>query len=61
MHIIYCRTYSRFASLPTATDYLDIHRQLTEHLREHQEIKSVKVVRDSKGGTCAFAQCEVSI
>ncbi|EKM61369.1 uncharacterized protein PHACADRAFT_24571 [Phanerochaete carnosa HHB-10118-sp] len=45
-------------SLPTTTDYLEINRLLAEHLSEHAEIRSVKVVRDSKGGTCAFAQCE---
>jgi hypothetical protein len=33
---------------------------LTEHLSEHTEVKSIKVVRDSKGGVCAFVQCEVS-
>jgi hypothetical protein len=32
---------------------------LTEHLSEHTQIKTVKVVRDSKGGVCAFVQCEV--
>lgn len=30
-----------------------------EHLSEHTQIKNIKVVRDSKGGVCAFVQCEV--
>ncbi|GJE85880.1 RNA binding protein [Phanerochaete sordida] len=47
-------------SLPTATDYAEVSRLLTDHLSDHPEIKSVKVIRDSKGGTCAFAQCENS-
>lgn len=32
---------------------------LMEHLSEHTQIKNIKVVRDSKGGVCAFVQCEV--
>lgn len=33
---------------------------LSEHLSEHAEVKNIKVVRDQKGGVCAFVQCEVS-
>lgn len=32
---------------------------LMEHLSEHTQIKNIKVVRDNKGGVCAFVQCEV--
>ncbi|KAH9950895.1 hypothetical protein B0H21DRAFT_407380, partial [Amylocystis lapponica] len=31
---------------------------LQEHLSEHAEVKTVKVIRDNKGGVCAFVQCE---
>jgi len=32
---------------------------LMDHLSEHTQIKNIKVVRDSKGGVCAFVQCKV--
>ena len=38
---------------------MDLTRMLMEHLSEHTQIKNIKVVRDSKGGVCAFVQCEV--
>ncbi|KAF9454072.1 hypothetical protein P691DRAFT_770793 [Macrolepiota fuliginosa MF-IS2] len=45
-------------SLPSNVDQAELTRLLTGHLSEHAEIKSIKVVRDSKGGVCAFVQCE---
>ncbi|OBZ79169.1 hypothetical protein A0H81_01429 [Grifola frondosa] len=48
-------------SLPTNVDYAELTRLLSEHLTQHAEIKAVKVVRDSRGGVCAFVQCEVSL
>lgn len=45
-------------SLPTNVDQMDLTRMLMDHLSEHMQIKNVKVVRDSKGGVCAFVQCE---
>ncbi|KAH8099297.1 hypothetical protein BXZ70DRAFT_291551 [Cristinia sonorae] len=45
-------------SLPSHIDHNELTRLLSEHLAEHTEIKSVKVVRDNKGGVCAFMQCE---
>ncbi|KIP10106.1 hypothetical protein PHLGIDRAFT_115741 [Phlebiopsis gigantea 11061_1 CR5-6] len=45
-------------SLPSNMDHHELTRQLTDHLSDYPEIKSVKVVRDTKGGVCAFAQCE---
>ncbi|KAG6832548.1 hypothetical protein H0H92_000177 [Tricholoma furcatifolium] len=45
-------------SLPSNIDQQELTRLLSEHLSEHTEIKNIKVVRDSKGGVCAFVQCE---
>lgn len=45
-------------SLPCNIDQVELTKQLTEHLSEYAEVKSIKVVRDSKGGICAFVQCE---
>ncbi|KAF9566097.1 hypothetical protein CPC08DRAFT_814999 [Agrocybe pediades] len=45
-------------SLPSNIDQGDLTRMLIEHLSEHTQIKNIKVVRDSKGGVCAFVQCE---
>ena len=47
-------------SLPSHIEHTELTRMLTEHLADYPEIKSVKVVRDNKGGVCAFVQCEVS-
>ena len=46
-------------SLPSNIEQMDLTRMLMEHLSEHTQIKNIKVVRDSKGGVCAFVQCEV--
>ncbi|KDR85423.1 hypothetical protein GALMADRAFT_234290 [Galerina marginata CBS 339.88] len=45
-------------SLPSNMDQGDLTRMLMDHLSEHNQIKNIKVVRDSKGGVCAFVQCE---
>ncbi|KAF8167683.1 hypothetical protein B0H34DRAFT_792378 [Crassisporium funariophilum] len=45
-------------SLPSNIDQVDLTRMLMDHLSEHTQIKNIKVVRDSKGGVCAFVQCE---
>ncbi|TFK56697.1 hypothetical protein OE88DRAFT_1730160 [Heliocybe sulcata] len=45
-------------SLPTHVEHQELTRLLSEHLSQHAEVKSIKVVRDSKGGVCAFVQCE---
>ncbi|KIY51237.1 hypothetical protein FISHEDRAFT_70880 [Fistulina hepatica ATCC 64428] len=45
-------------SLPTNIDQSELAHLLSEHLSEHAEVKNVKVVRDAKGGVCAFVQCE---
>ncbi|KAF5385322.1 hypothetical protein D9615_001326 [Tricholomella constricta] len=45
-------------SLPSNIDQQELTRLLSQHLSEHTEVKNIKVVRDSKGGVCAFVQCE---
>ncbi|KNZ75039.1 hypothetical protein J132_05329 [Termitomyces sp. J132] len=45
-------------SLPSNIDQQELTRLLSDHLSEHTEVKNIKVVRDSKGGVCAFVQCE---
>ncbi|KAF7347648.1 RNA binding protein [Mycena venus] len=45
-------------SLPTNIEQSELSRLLSEHLSEHAEVKSIKLVKDSKGGVCAFVQCE---
>ncbi len=47
------------SSLPGNIDQPELARLLSLHLSEHAQVKNVKVVRDSKGGVCAFVQCEV--
>ncbi|EED80497.1 predicted protein [Postia placenta Mad-698-R] len=47
-------------SLPTHIEQPKLTSLLHEHLSQHAEVKSIKVVRDSKGGICAFVQCEDS-
>jgi hypothetical protein len=46
-------------SLPASVDQVELTRLLNDHLSEYTEIKSIKVIRDSKGGVCAFVQCKV--
>ncbi|KAG1757119.1 hypothetical protein EDB19DRAFT_1900668 [Suillus lakei] len=45
-------------SLPTNIEHLELTRMLSDHLSDHSEVQTIKVVRDSKGGTCAFIQCQ---
>ncbi|KAG7098997.1 hypothetical protein E1B28_000883 [Marasmius oreades] len=45
-------------SLPPHIDNNELVRLLSEHLAEHAEVKCVKVIRDNKGGACAFVQCQ---
>lgn len=46
-------------SLPSNMDFAELTTMLSEHLSEHPQVKGIKVVRDSKGGACAFIQCQV--
>ncbi|EPQ60378.1 hypothetical protein GLOTRDRAFT_124137 [Gloeophyllum trabeum ATCC 11539] len=45
-------------SLPTNIEHQELTRLLSEHLSQYAEVKNIKVVRDAKGGVCAFVQCE---
>lgn len=45
-------------SLPSNIDHAELTRMLADHLSEHTQINNIKVVRDSKGGVCAFVQCQ---
>ncbi|KZT30864.1 hypothetical protein NEOLEDRAFT_1174229 [Neolentinus lepideus HHB14362 ss-1] len=45
-------------SLPTHVEHQELTGLLSEHLSQYAEVKNIKVVRDSKGGVCAFVQCE---
>ncbi|KAH6916947.1 hypothetical protein BKA70DRAFT_1250993 [Coprinopsis sp. MPI-PUGE-AT-0042] len=45
-------------SLPSNMSHVELTHLLTEHLSGYPEVKSIKVIRDSKGGVCAFVQCE---
>ncbi|KAJ7103313.1 hypothetical protein B0H15DRAFT_206570 [Mycena belliarum] len=48
-------------SLPTNIEQSELSRLLSEHLSEHAEVRSIKLVKDSKGGVCAFVQCEDAV
>ncbi|THV07593.1 hypothetical protein K435DRAFT_959667 [Dendrothele bispora CBS 962.96] len=45
-------------SLPVNVEPRELSRLLSQHLADYGQVKSVKVIRDSKGGVCAFVQCE---
>ncbi|KAH7930380.1 hypothetical protein BV22DRAFT_1028340 [Leucogyrophana mollusca] len=45
-------------SLPPNIDHLELTRMLSGHLVGHPEVQTIKVIRDTKGGTCAFIQCQ---
>ncbi|KAH7886154.1 hypothetical protein F5I97DRAFT_1809036 [Phlebopus sp. FC_14] len=45
-------------SLPSNIDHAELANMLSQHLSQHPEVQTIKVVRDSKGGTCAFIQCQ---
>ncbi|KAF7303262.1 RNA binding protein [Mycena kentingensis (nom. inval.)] len=45
-------------SLPPNADPVELTRLLGQHLSEYTEVKGIKMVRDAKGGACAFVQCQ---
>ncbi|KAI0319752.1 hypothetical protein OF83DRAFT_1082036 [Amylostereum chailletii] len=47
-------------SLPPDVDHAEISQKLTEYLSVYTEINQVKVIRDNRGGACAFVQCKNS-
>jgi hypothetical protein len=46
-------------SLPPNADPNELSRRLTDHLAPYIEVKRVKVIKDTRGGACAFVQCKV--
>lgn len=52
---------TRPLSLPGHVDSNALQDQLINHLSLYDQALKVKVVRDAKGGVCAFIQCEVSV
>ncbi|KAI9460562.1 hypothetical protein BJY52DRAFT_1362271 [Lactarius psammicola] len=44
-------------SLPTTVDHTELSARLREHLSAYVEINFVRIIRDSRGGVCAFVQC----
>lgn len=46
-------------SLPSRVDQFELKRVLTDHISKFAVVKNIKTVRDSRGGVCAFVQCEV--
>ncbi|KAL4067375.1 hypothetical protein V8B97DRAFT_1919100 [Scleroderma yunnanense] len=45
-------------SLPSHIEHVELLAMLSEHFSGYSEIQGIKVVRDTKGGTCAFIQCQ---
>ncbi|KAI0651992.1 hypothetical protein C8Q79DRAFT_71332 [Trametes meyenii] len=45
-------------SLSANMEHTELTTRLSEHLSSHSRVQAVKVVRDSRGGVCAFIQCE---
>ncbi|VDB86627.1 unnamed protein product [Peniophora sp. CBMAI 1063] len=48
-------------SLPPNVDHVEISHRLADHLQDYADIKKVKVIRDHRGGACAFIQCKASL
>ncbi|CCL98124.1 uncharacterized protein FIBRA_00118 [Fibroporia radiculosa] len=48
-------------SLPIDVEPPELTRLLHDHLSAHTEVRNIKVVRDNRGGTCAFVQCENAV
>ena len=53
-----CPNYS-FFSLPTNVDHAELSTRLKNHLSVHVHVNLVRIIRDSRGGVCAFVQCNV--
>lgn len=51
----------RMLSLPSDVEEAELGENLANHLGRTANIQSIKIIHDSKGGVCAFVQCEVII
>lgn len=58
-HRIYAPLFTTCCSLPINIEHHELGQLLSNHLAAHAQVKYVKVVRDTRGGACAFVQCEV--
>ena len=54
-------TIPRRFSLPTTVDHTELSARLKEHLSAYAEVNFVRIIRDSRGGVCAFVQCNVKV
>ena len=54
-------TTKRCFSLPTTVDHAELSARLKEHLSAYVEVNFVRIIRDSRGGVCAFVQCNVNV
>jgi hypothetical protein len=54
-------TIQRRFSLPTTVDHAELSARLKEHLSAYVEVNFVRIIRDSRGGVCAFVQCNVNV
>ncbi|KAI0001641.1 hypothetical protein BJV77DRAFT_969003 [Russula vinacea] len=44
-------------SLPTNVDHAELSARLKDHLSAFVHVNLVRIIRDSRGGVCAFVQC----
>ncbi|KAF8506718.1 hypothetical protein F5888DRAFT_1644744 [Russula emetica] len=47
-------------SLPTNVDHAELSARLKDHLSAFVHVNLVRIIRDSRGGVCAFVQCDDS-
>lgn len=48
-------------SLPTTVDHAELSARLKDHLSAFVHVNLVRIIRDSRGGVCAFVQCDVNL
>lgn len=48
-------------SLPTTVDHAELSARLKDHLSAFVHVNLVRIIRDSRGGVCAFVQCNVKL
>ncbi|KAI9512564.1 hypothetical protein F5148DRAFT_853195 [Russula earlei] len=47
-------------SLPTNVEHEELSARLKDHLSIYVDVNLVRIIRDSRGGVCAFVQCDDS-
>lgn len=48
-------------SLPTNVDHAELSARLKDHLSVFVHVNLVRIIRDNRGGVCAFVQCNVNV